>query len=548
MKTVLLFRPSAPKLQLAALALALSLLASSSEANASGKIYLGGKWVESQELDLNASPSASLPGFGSLSIGSAPADLTAKVHAFLDGNAALLGANLGSVRWGASEVSRGDELETHRVKKTWNGIEVLGGEALVHLRAGKILFANADAATLGHLSAKARLGADEAAKLAFASYRGPALRAEAPELKVLAHGGATGGKEARLVYSVKVVDLDGLSSDVHFIDAQTGEEALVVTNVHTAANRKVLAGTGSRDDMAIVTDADAENLINSRFTTLFSDSGCGSSGGFNFWDRWSRKEAPAAGNNACNTAAQDVLASAQSAWSNSGKVYDYFSGAHRRDSVDGRGSLIRSVVNFGGTAFRNAAWYNDRKIMLYGMGDGQRFNDFASSLDVVAHEITHGVTSNTANLVYASESGALNESYSDVFGKLVAFRSSRNGDWKIGRDLFRDGTSFIRDMENPEIGHTRDFKHRGEACNRFNDNCGVHSNSGIPNKAAVMIAKRIGLDRMGKLYYLTLTQLLRSSSDFAEARAQTEAACATLFGAGHADCRTVSEAFTAVGI
>lgn len=549
MKTVLSFRSSAPKIQLAAFCLIASLAFSSNAANASGKIYLGGKWVESQDMNLGASPAASLPGFGSLGLSSSPADLTAKVHAFLDGNAALLGANLGSVRWGASEVSRSDELETHRVKKTWNGIEVLGGEALVHLKAGKILFANADAATLGHLSPNARLGAEEAAKLAFSSYRGPALRAEAPELKVLAHSGATGGKVARLVYSVKVVDLDGLSSDVHYIDAQTGEEALVVTNVHTAANRKVLAGTGSRDDMAIVTDADAENLINSRFTTLFSDSGCDASGGFGFWDRWSRRnEDLSARNTACNSAAQDVLASAQSAWNNSGKVYDYFSASHRRDSVDGRGSLIRSVVNFGGAGFRNAAWYNDRKIMLYGMGDGQRFNDFASSLDVVAHEITHGVTANTANLVYAAESGALNESYSDVFGKLVAFRAGRNSDWKIGRDLFRDGTTFIRDMENPEIGHTRDFKHRGEGCNRFNDNCGVHSNSGIPNKAAVMIAKRIGLDRMGKLYYLTLTQLLRSSSDFAEARAQTEAACATLFGAGHADCRAVGEAFTSVGI
>lgn len=529
---------------LVALLLLASVVAGSNPANASGKIYLGGKWVESTAQEFDAgSVNVKIPGFDSLGLGNSSQDLKAKVLSFLSGNAGVLGTNLGSVSWGEPVVSQNETMQTHRVKKLWNGLEVLGGEALVHLKDGKVLFASADAATLGHLSAAARVSAQEAGKIAFSSYRGSALRAEAPELKVLSLQ-----KDARLVYEVKVVDLDGLSSDVHFIDAHDGQEALVTTNVHTAANRKVLAGTGGRDDMSIVTDTDAENLINTKFTTLYSDRGCDASGGFNFWDRWSRNASPTAGNTSCNNAAPDVMASALSAWSNSGKVYDYYSQAHRRDSVDGSGMMIRSVVNFGGPGFRNAAWYNDRKIMLYGMGDGQRFNDFASSVDVVAHEITHGVTSNTANLVYAAESGALNESYSDVFGKLVAFRAGRPADWKIGKDLFRDGTSFIRDMENPEVGHTKDFKYRNQPCNRFNDNCGVHDNSGIPNKAAVMIAKRLGLDRFGKLYYLTLTQLLRSNSDFAEARAQTEAACATLFGAGSQDCRAVTEAFTAVGI
>ena len=177
-----------------------------------------------------------------------------------------------------------------------------------------------------------------------------------------------------------------------------------------------------------------------------------------------------------------------------------------------------------------------------------RSNDFASPLDVVAHEITHGVTSSTAALQYASEQGALNESYSDVFGKLVAFSKGKASDWKIGRELFRDGSSFIRDMENPSISHYNNFRYRGQTCHRFNDYCGVHENSGIPNRAAVLIAKKIGLDRLGKIYYLTLTQLLRSSSDFKEAKAQTLAACTTLFGQQNPDCKAVSDAFESVGI
>jgi aureolysin len=162
--------------------------------------------------------------------------------------------------------------------------------------------------------------------------------------------------------------------------------------------------------------------------------------------------------------------------------------------------------------------------------------------------MTHGVTAHTANLEYSDQSGALNESYSDVFGKLVAYKFGKANDWKLGKDLFKDGQRFVRDMENPEVGHMNDYKYKGEFCSRFNDFCGVHTNSGIPSKAAVLLAKKIGLEKLGKIYYLTLTQLLRTNSDFQEAKAQTQAACSTLFGEQSPDCAAVGEAFSAVGI
>jgi Zn-dependent metalloprotease len=162
--------------------------------------------------------------------------------------------------------------------------------------------------------------------------------------------------------------------------------------------------------------------------------------------------------------------------------------------------------------------------------------------------MTHGVTSVTAALEYAAESGALNESYSDVFGKLIAFKYTKTSDWKIGRDLFKDGRSFVRDLENPEIGHMRDYLYKGENCHRFNDFCGVHKNSGIPNVVAVRIAAKLGIEKLGRIYYLTLTQLLRSNSTFLDARAQTEAACATLYGSGNADCSAIGAAYDSAGI
>lgn len=533
-------------LVLSLLTLALGAASANSEAASSGKIYLGGKWVDSDSTAFKAS--SALPGFGPLILQGGNSDHKNEVLSFLRGNSLLLG-NLSQISWKEPTVQLGSELETHRVRKSWNGLEVMGGEAVVHLKQGQLAFASADETPLGHLSAAPLVAANQASQIAFSSYRGNALKASTPELKVLVLG-RTGEKEARLVYAVTVTDIDELTSDIHFIDAYNGQEAMVTTNVQTISTRRVLSGTGTRDDMAIVTNANAEQMISERFKTVYDDGGCaGSGGGFSFWESWkrAREESPAAGNTSCATLDAPIMTSALSAFSNSGMVLDYFKSAHRRNSVDGAGLAIRSVVNFGGASFHNAAWYNDRRIMLYGMGDGERFNDFASSLDVVAHEITHGLTSNTAALVYSSESGALNESFSDVFGKLVAFRSGRNADWKIGRDLFRDGTSFIRDMENPDVAHTKDFKYRNETCTRFNDSCGVHDNSGIPNKAATIIAKRLGNEKTGRLYFLTLTQLLRSSSDFREARAQTEAACATLFGRSP-DCQVVSDAFTAVGI
>lgn len=509
-----------------------------------GKIYLGGRWVDAE---LPSGPKAFSPLFIPLQLTPSLEENKKTVRNFLESNSLLL-SGFSTVSWQESSVQSGAELETHRVKKTWNGLEVLGGEALVHLQKGEVVFANADNTSLSHLSTSARLHSDDAARIAFSSYRGGgALRAETPALKVILLG-QNDAREARLVYSVKVVDIDALSSDVHFIDAQSGQEVLVTSNVHTAS-RKVMAGTGTRDDMAIVTNSDGEQQMNEKFKLIYSDKGCENLSGFSFFENWKkRSEDTTAASRECNVMGPEIMSSALSAWNNSGKVFSYFQSAHRWDSINGRGAEVRSIVNFGGAAFQNAAWYNDRRIMLYGMGDGLRFNDFASSLDIVAHEITHGLIMSTAQLVYAGESGALNESYADVFGKLVAFRAGARNEWKLGRDLFRDGTSFIRDMENPDVAHNRDYKFRDQLCHRFNDFCGVHENSGIPNKAAVLIAKRIGLEKLGRLYFLTLSQLLRSSSDFREARAQTEAACATLFRQGSSDCQAVSEAFSAVGI
>lgn len=494
-----------------------------------GKIYVGGSWVNAS---IPSPASLSQSFFSDETLGNeSPITVTRLVKSFLNDNSNLLHLDRGT-KFSLAQSQAGTELQTQRLQKSFHGLPVVGGDAVVHLSLGKVAFASADNTELTQLSLRPQVNGEEARALAFAAYDGKAASTSTPELKVLLVGEGR-AREARLVYEITVRDRNQAASDIHFIDAQNGEAVLTSTNVHTLKNRQVLAGLGSEEDF---------NLDETRWTTLYSDQGCGKPSIVMVAQKGDDRP------ESCGTAAAKIQASALSAWTNSGLVHQYYESVHGRNSVDGKGKSLRSVVNFGGEGFPNAAWVADRSLMLYGLLDSDQINDFAAPLDVTAHEITHGITSSTANLVYADESGALNESYSDVFGKLVAFQNGRATDWKIGRDLFKDGQRFIRDMENPEVGHTSQYLYRGERCARDNDFCGVHDNSGIPNKAAFLIAKKIGREKLGKIYFLTLTQLLRSSSNFQEAKAQTEAACATLYGKTSQDCKAVTESFTAVGI
>lgn len=197
------------------------------------------------------------------------------------------------------------------------------------------------------------------------------------------------------------------------------------------------------------------------------------------------------------------------------KVYDYYKNVHGRESYDGNGGQIISLTHvdvFGGESnMNNAAWVGDK--MIYNDGDGRTFTGLSGSKDVVAHEITHGVTQRTANLVYRGQSGALNESFSDVFGYFID-----NDDWLIGDDVYTPGTSgdALRSISNPtEYGQP---DHMNDYLNTSGDNGGVHTNSGIPNKAAYNTITAIGQQKAEKIYYRALTQYLTSNSQFTDAK------------------------------
>ena len=507
-----------------------------------GKIYMNGEWKNIPETvkPLDWSNAFSFGSTGKI-------DITALAKDFLNDSANSINS-FGEHVLSSTTVIKGEVFDSVKIQKSWNAIPVIGGETILNYKNGQMIFGNADGTALDSLIETPTIKTAEAASIAFSSYRGNASSTSKPELKVLLLGSAD-QKVPYLAYEVTVEDRDEMASDIHYIDAHTGRELMTTSNIETLLDRQVISASGTDDDL---------KLNEQDWTVVFSDRGCKSSLGFPGWfpsfpSRSLTKNKTLSLNdlsppNPCNRPADAaVLASATGAWINSTTVYNYYLNNHNRDSIDGSGMQIKSVVNFG-NKFNNAAWVRTRSIMIYGMGDGENTNDFASSLDVAGHELTHGITARTASLQYADESGSLNESYSDVFGKLVAFKNGSSRDWKLGKELFRDGTRFVRDMENPKIGHVRNYKYRGETCSRANDFCGVHINSGITNKAAVIIASQIGLDNLAKLYYVTLTQLLRTSSNFKEARAQTEAACGSLFGASGSECSVVASAYDQVGI
>ncbi|MCT4583869.1 MAG: M4 family metallopeptidase, partial [Peptostreptococcaceae bacterium] len=170
------------------------------------------------------------------------------------------------------------------------------------------------------------------------------------------------------------------------------------------------------------------------------------------------------------------------------------------------------------------------------------------ALDIVAHEMTHGVTQYTANLKYENQSGALNESMSDVFGTLVEMEyQPEKADYLCGEDVWTPNTpgDALRDLANPENynqpAHMRDFVNTSE------DHGGVHTNSGIPNKAGYLVIDSVGKDKAAQIYYRALTTYLTSTSDFHDAKLALMQSAKDLYGTG-SEYNAVEDAFNAVGI
>lgn len=199
-----------------------------------------------------------------------------------------------------------------------------------------------------------------------------------------------------------------------------------------------------------------------------------------------------------------------------GATYEYYWDLFQRDSIDGQGMPLLGLVHFG-ERYGNAFWDNAGH-MFFGDGDGRILTQTTAGIDVIGHELTHGVTQHEANLVYSGQSGALNESLSDVFGIQVKQRvldqTVDASDWLIGADIV--GTELkpaLRSMKEPGSAHPHDDQPAD--MDGYVDGGDVHTNSGIPNRAFCVTATELGghsWDAAGPIWYTTLSDPRLSST------------------------------------
>jgi thermolysin len=457
---------------------------------------------------------------------------------------------------------------THRrLQQLHRGVPVLGGEVIVHLDAGgQVRRLTDDLAPRVRAETTPRLGHLEARRRAVNAYGCEACLTALPEsdLWILRMGGRD-----RLVWRVRLRREDGTdrtSLPVFFIDARTGETVFRYDDLQT------VAGTGDSLYRGVVA---METLFRARGGYFAEDVGR-QVGTFDSRNRTSRfisyrlKDADNVWDAPEQRAAADVHWGAAQMW-------DYLRDVHGRDGLDGLGGpgsmrsrdgstrLFVSRVHYG-TAFNNAFFAGVN--VSYGDGDGALFSPLVS-LDIVGHEMQHGVTLFSGALFYFNEPGALNESWSDVFGTLLERHVDPAGwNWRIGEDCFTPGNGDadgLRHMDDPHAARDRgltaddDPDHYSERYTGPEDNGGVHINSGISNKAFFLLAEGgahhlggsmagIGHDAAGRIWYRALTTYMTVLTNFARARTATLDAAADLYGAGSDEEAAVCQAWQLVGV
>ncbi|MBX2798883.1 MAG: M4 family metallopeptidase [Myxococcales bacterium] len=405
-----------------------------------------------------------------------------------------------------------------RLTQTLDGLPVFGGDAVVHLNPRGDLRRVTDnfVHDLQQVDTQPAFGPDKAMEMAVAEEGGWMRVSDTPEsdLMVMRHEG-----QDHLVYRVRLpmLQTDPPAIPVVFVDAHDGKLVW------------------SYDDLQIAKDRNTYDANN----------------GSSLPGTLSRDEGDAA-------VGDDAI---DDAHDNAGITWDCYDSLFGRDSYDDAGASLDSTAHYLSN-YNNAFWNGSQ--MVYGDGDGTTFSPLSGSLDVVAHELTHAVTDSESDLIYANESGALNEAMSDIFGAACEEYSdgSINSDtWKIGDEIYTPGTAgdALRYMDDPTAdGSSYDYyptRYTGTL-----DNGGVHWNSGIANLAFYLLSEGgthpsgsttinvtgIGFDKAVQIFYRANTIYLTASSDFEDARDATANSASDLYTQTEVDA--VHEAWDAVGV
>ncbi|MDF6018299.1 M4 family metallopeptidase [Streptomyces sp. JH34] len=452
-----------------------------------------------------------------------------------------------------------------RYERTYNGLPVLGGDLVVHeTRAGKAEgVTKATKATIKVSSLKATITAAKAEKQAVSAARDAGSEKTAADQAPRKVIWAATGKPT-LAYETVVGGLqdDGTPNELHVItDAATGEKLYEYQGIETGTGKSLYSGTvtlnttlsgstynltdGTRGGHKTYNKAHAST---SSAGTLFTDAD----------DIWGTGAASSSTTD--QTAAVDAAYGAQKTW-------DFYKSTFNRSGIKNNGVAAYSRVHYG-NAYVNAFWDDSCFCMTYGDGSGNTHP--LTSLDVAGHEMSHGVTSNTAGLNYSGESGGLNEATSDIFGTGVEFyaaNSSDVGDYLIGEEINinGDGTP-LRYMDKPsKDGGSKDY------WSSTLGNLDVHYSSGVANHFFYLLAEGsgsktingvsyssptyngstvtgIGRAKALQIWYKALTTYMTSTTKYSGARTATLSAASSLYGSTSTEYKAVAAAWTAVNV
>jgi Zn-dependent metalloprotease len=492
-----------------------------------------------------------------------PAAAVAKARAAITSNLTALRATTADAFVVKDVIVDADGSSHVRMDRTIGGLEVLGGDVVVHqAKDGAFKGASLTLSRSANVARTPKLSVATATAKAVTK----GLKAEGkPSLVIEARKGAP-----RLAYLVTAAgtQADGTPSLVTTtVDALTGAKLISEQHIETATGdgKSLYSGTVPLETTAAtggftLTDAtrgggftaDAKNQTDSILCQLLQ-IGCPTPTKYtdadNHWGTGLNSDRA--------TAAVDAHYGAAT-------TFDYYKNVHGRNGIFGDGKGVPSRVHYG-TNYVNAFW--DGKQMTYGDGDNVAAGPLVS-IDVAGHEMSHGVTEHTAALTYSGESGGLNEATSDIFGTLVEFYSnnaSDPGDYYIGEEIMKDRPA-LRFMDKP----SRD----GQSPDCYTSDVGnldVHYSSAIANHFAYLLAEGtgaktigglphnsptcnsstvtgIGHDKLGKIWYRALTTYMTSGTTYAQARTATLNAATDLYGANSNERATVAAAWSAVAV
>lgn len=456
-----------------------------------------------------------------------------------------------------------DGTEHVRFDRTYRGLRVVGGDLVVHTAAsGLFTGASQTLASDLTLSTQPSLAPAGAVRAAIARFAGHRPSGSQPELIVFARG-----TTPVLAYDVLVTGAqnDGTPSELHVIvDAVSGDILDSWDDIHTGTGRGFFNGTVSLDTTSISGGFSLKDPNRGNQYTIDMKNKQGVSGTL-FTD---------ADNTWGNFLLTDRATVGVDAQYGTAETWDYYKNIHGRNGIgnDGKGAYNR--VHYG-NRYNNAFWSDSCFCMTYGDGDGRTFYPF-DSLDVAGHEMSHGVTSRTAGLIYSGESGGLNEGNSDIFGTMVEFYANNqkdSGDYYIGEKLFKDGLHALRSMIKPSSDTaSADCWYSGVG------SLDVHYSSGVANHFFYLLAEGsainayayagsptcgpsdtrvatgtgsvmgIGRSAAEKIWYRALTVYMTANTNYSGARAATLNAATDLHGAGSTEYNAVAAAWSAVNV